>query len=303
MADAHATAHKSTEYKVNSVIAKENDGTIQITFTIPFAAIKQAQTETIAEMAKDIEVPGFRKGNAPLDKVAAKIPENTLIEHSLGHILPKALADAIDEHNLKLTIYPKFELIKAKDGEDWEIKGTTCELPEIKLGDYKKFVAGELRSASIVTSAKGDDADINASETRAKKEQAVIKALIENIKFTLPQILIEDEVTSRLSNLLAKIEKLGLTLDGYLASIGKTVDTLRAEYESQAKDAIALDIILTKISEAEKLSIDPKEIERALEMSKVAQTEENPAETENKRRLFESILKRRQALDFLIDLA
>lgn len=288
--------------KITSVIAREADGTIQITFSIPFNLIKEAQDDTVAEMAKDVEVPGFRKGNAPLDKVKAKIPENTLIEHSLGHLLPKALAESIDEHKLKLTIYPKFELIKAKDNEDWEIRGTTCELPEIKLGDYKKFVAGELRSASIVTSAKGDDKDIAAAQSSEKKEQAVIKALLENIKFTIPKILIEDEVTSRLSNLLARIEKLGLSLDGYLASIGKTVDSLRTEYEAQAKDAISLDIILTKISEAEKLTVKPQEIEQALKMSQNASPSENTADIENKKRLYESILKRRQALDFLINL-
>lgn len=293
---------KSEDNKVTSVVAREADGTIQITFTIPFLLIKKAQDETIAEMAKDIDIPGFRKGNAPLDKVAAKIPENKLIEHSLGHLLPKALAESIDEHKLKLTIYPKFELIKAKDGEDWEIRGTTCELPIIELGDYKKFVAGELGSASIVTSTKGDDKNITAAQSTEKKEQAVIKALLENIKFTLPKILIEDEVTSRLSNLLARIEKLGLSLDSYLASIGKTVESLRVEYEAQAKDAISLDIILTKISEAEKLEVNPKEIEQALKMSQTAPGGENQGDLENKKRLYESILKRRQALDFLINL-
>lgn len=290
------------EKKVTSVIAREADGTIQITFTIPFPLIKKAKEETIAEMAKDVEVPGFRKGNAPLDKVAAKIPENTLIEHSLGHLLPKALAESIDEHKLKLTIYPKFELLKAKDNEDWEIRGTTCELPKIDLGDYKKFITAELRSSSIITSKPGDDADITTAQGREKKEQAVIKALIENIKFTLPKILIEDEVTSRLSNLLARIEKLGLSLDSYLASIGKTVETLRVEYESQAKDAISLDIILTKISDVEKLEVKPQEIEQALKMSQSDPTTKNSADVENKKRLFESILKRRQALDFLINL-
>ena len=176
-------------------------------------------------------------------------------------------------------------------------------MPKIDLGDYKKFVAAELRSSSIITSKPSDDADITAAQGREKKEQAVIKALIENIKFILPKILIEDEVTSRLSNLLARIEKLGLSLDSYLASIGKTVESLRVEYEAQAKDAISLDIILTKISDEEKLEVKPQEIEQALKMSQNASTTENSADVENKKRLFESILKRRQALDFLISLS
>ena len=103
----------------------------------------------MSEMAKDIEIPGFRKGTAPITKVREKIPQNTLIEHSLGHILPKALAEAMDNEKLKLAIYPKFELIKAEENESWQIRGITCELPEVDLGEYKKLIAGEIRSASL----------------------------------------------------------------------------------------------------------------------------------------------------------
>lgn len=284
---------------ISSVIARESDGNVQITFTIPFALIKKAQDETVAEMAADIEIPGFRKGNAPLDKVATKIPQNTLIEHSLGHILPKALATAIEEHKLKLTIYPKFELVSAKDNEDWQIRGISCELPEIDLGDYKKNIAGLSRASALWTPDKGNP-EKPKKLTNEEKEQIVIKGLLENIKFSLPKILIEDEVTSRLSNLLARIEKLGLSLDSYLASIGKTVETLRAEYEAPAQDAIRLDIILTKIAETENIKIDPKEIEAALKMSTAAS--KDPHDNNEQKRLIESILKRRQSLDLLIKL-
>jgi FKBP-type peptidyl-prolyl cis-trans isomerase (trigger factor) len=280
--------------KITSTYAKESDGNIQITFTIPFEVIKIAQDETVAEMSKDIEVPGFRKGNAPLDKVKAKISQNTLIEHSLSHILPKALAEAINEHKLKLAIYPKFELISAEEGKEWQIRGITCELPEIDLGDYKKAVAGENRASKLTK-----------EPTREEKENVAIKALLTSAKMTIPSVLIEEEVTSRLSNLLSRIEKLGLSLDSYLASIGKTVESLRGEYEAQAKDAITLDITLTKIATDENITVDPKEIDSALTMSvtSAGKLEEHPEELENRKRMLESILKRRKALDFLISLS
>lgn len=287
--------------KITSVVAKESDGNIQITFTIPFAVIKKAQEETIAEMAGDIEVQGFRKGMAPLNKVAEKIPQNTLIEHSLSHILPKALAESITENKLRIAIYPKFELISAKDGEDWQIRGVTCELPEINLGDYKKAVSGVARASSIIVPGK----EPAKEPSKEEKEQMVIKAIIENVKVTIPKILIEEEVASRLSNLLGRLEKLGLALESYLASIGKTVDGIRAEYEAQAKDAISLDLILSKIAETEGLKVGAAEVDAALNMS-VASTNakvEDKEDLESRKRLIESILKRRQALDLLTRLA
>lgn len=292
--------------KITSVIGKEDNGNIQITFTIPFSVIKSAEDETIKEFAKDTEIPGFRKGMAPLDKVKAKIPQANLIEHSLSHILPKALADAVTESKLQIAIYPKFELISAKEGEAWQIRGITCELPKFELGDYKKAVTGELAKTSIIVPGKDNvDSTAGGQVAREKKEQSVIKAILENIKIEIPQILIEEEADSRLSNLLGRLEKLGLALENYLASIGKKAEDLRADYAKQAKEAIALDLILTKIAETENLKIDQKEVDAALNMSQVdtKQNDHNPSEIESRKRLMESILRRRAALDFLINLS
>ncbi|MFI5240858.1 MAG: trigger factor [Microgenomates group bacterium] len=291
---------KAENSSITSVVARENDGNVQITFTIPFTIIKVAQDETVAEMARDMTVPGFRKGKAPLDKVREKIQESTLIEHSLSHILPRALADAIKEHSVRIAIYPKYELISAKEGENWQIRALTCELPEIKLGDYKKEIQGAARASSLWTPGKGD---AKKEVTREEKESLVINALMDKIKFTVPRILIEEEVSSRLTNLLARIEKLGLALEAYLASIGKNPDTLRAEYESQAKDAIALDLVLSKIVEEESLKVEPKEVESALQMSQNANGQIDPNDLESRKRVMESILKKRKALDFLVSLA
>ena len=64
-------------------------------------------------------------------------------------------------------------------------------------------------------------------------------------------------------------------------------------------------MILTKIAEAENLKIDQKDIEAALNMSQVDKKGkgEDPGGDENRKRLVESILRRRAALDFLINLS
>ena len=284
--------------KITSVIAREDDGNIQITFTIPYVLIQVAQEETVMEMAKDIEIPGFRKGSAPLSKVREKIPQGTLIEHSLGHLLPKALSEAVTENKLKIAVYPRFELISAKENEAWQIKGTTCELPEVTLGEYKKAVAGAMRSDSIIVPGKE-----NKEKTREEKESLVLKALVESVKINIPRILIEEEADSRISSLLARLEKLGLALESYLASMNKKAEDLKAEYAQQAKDAISIDLILNKIAETEKLVVDEKEIDAAFQMSQATTGKESGEDTENRKRYIESILKRRKALDFLLALA
>ena len=295
-----AKKKKSTKTSSSS-FAKSDDGTIQITFSIPFGQIKSTREKTASEIGKDIQVPGFRKGKAPLDKVISQIPQDTLIEKTLGKILPKLLAAAINEHKIKPAVYPKFELVKAVEGENWQIRAVTCELPEINLGDYKKIITGALRAKSIWTpdSAKtaGDKSDKKIS--KEEKEQEIIKTLLETIKITIPKLLINEEVNHKLSNLLARLEKLGLTLETYLPSIGKTAETLRAEYEKQAKEALSLDLILNKIAEKEKIKVSEKQIQEMIKTSAADPKLAEKLNTPEQRRLIESILRRRAALDSL----
>ncbi len=269
---------------LSSVLAKEADGTIQITFTIPHDLVKKTKDEVTTELAKDVEIPGFRRGKAPVEKAKEKISENALLEKTLNQILPRALADAIAKHKIKPVIYPKFELIKAKDGEDWEVRATTCELPEIELGDYKKIIRGELASRSI-----------KRQLSKEEKDQEVIKALLGLAKVNIPKVLIEEEVNARLSNLLERIEKLGLSLETYLSSIGKSGESLRAEYEKQAKDTIVLELTLNKISQSENIKVEEAKIDEAIKVSSLNDTPEQ-------RRVVRGALARRAVIDSLAGL-
>lgn len=291
-------AKKQKPKEVSSSIAKSNDGTIQLTFSIPFNQIKEAREKVASEIGKDIQVPGFRKGNAPLDKVISQIPQNTLVEKTLGKILPKLIAEAIKEHKIKPAVYPRFELVKATEGEDWQIRATTCELPQINLGDYKKTIVGAARAKTIWTPDK-DRQEKKKELTREEKEQEIIKTLLETIKIDIPKLLIDEEVNHRLSGLLGRIEKLGLSLESYLSSIGKTPETLRQEYETQAKKVIKLNFILNKIADEEKIKIEENQIKETLKVSAGDPKLAEKLDTPEQRRIIESVLRRKGALDAL----
>lgn len=271
---------------LSSTLAKNEDGEVQINFKIPYSLISKTKKEVLEEYAKNLEIPGFRKGKAPIDKVEANVGQNSLIEHILRHILPQATANAIGEYKLKLAIYPKFELISAKDGQDWQIRAVSCELPLFELGNYKKVIAAAGKKGL----------------TREEKEQLVIKILLETINISIPKVLIDEEVNTRLANLLERIEKLGISLESYLASIRKTTQTIRAEYEKQAKDAIALDLILNKIAEKQEIKVEENEIDKAIKAASADRKLAEKLNTPEQRRIIGSVLRRKASLDSLVAL-
>ncbi len=310
-----ATKAPKQETTKNIIVAKTDDGTVQITFTIPYADIARERTHVEKELIKDVEVAGFRKGKAPLEKALEKIPESSIIEHTLQYMLPRLLGQAMTEHRLRLALYPKFELIKANQNEDWEVRAISAEFPEVALGNYKETlrlrlketlrlslkekIAAEARTSTLWTPDKGKN---EKKLTTEQKQQLAIKALLEHVEIKIPRLLIEEETNSRLSQLLERIEKLGLTLDSYIASVGKTPDSLRHEYEKQAKETLSLDFILNKISDTESLTVEKKEVDSAIEASKADRSLAEKLETPEQRRILESILRKRKALEYISSL-
>lgn len=297
-----AAKKKVKKQETTSTFARSNDGTIQITYTIPYKTIDKARLDAASELAKDIDVPGFRKGKAPLAKVIEKIPQNTLLEKSLGKILPDLFAKSIKKHNLKPAIYPKFDLIKAVDGEDWQIRATTCEIPEVKLGDYKNAISDLGKSGKIWVPGSDKHDNKNDEPTKAEKEQKVINLLLEKINPTVPGILIDQEADSRLAKLLERLEKLGLTLESYLSSIQKTAEDLRNEYRDQARASIALELILNKMAQDEKISVSEKEIDTTIEAAGADPNLKENLNTPEQRNIIRGILSRRKILDSLASL-
>lgn len=274
---------KSTSIpKSTSSFAKSEDGTIQITITIPVSVIQSEKAKALQELRKEVEIPGFRVGHAPLDKIVQSLAPVKIIELTLKNLLPKLYSLALDFHKIKPAIYPKFELLKVEEGNPWEIRATTCELPPIDPKNYKSECLGALRSASL-----------KKELSKEEKESLVIKTLLSSSTFEVPKAILESEVDSRLSALLSRLESLGLTLEGYLSSTKKTAEALRKEYENRASESIKLDLILAKVAESENVSVDDQEVEKIVKASPSDQTDKN---------VIHSLLRKKATLDRLTNL-
>lgn len=285
----------------NCVLAKTATGEIQLTITIPSLEVKRFYEQALAQMAKNTQVPGFRKGKAPQKIVEEKVDKTKIYEQVLQKIVPQAYLEAIEKHQLKPLLAPKVELLKAKEDEDWEIRATTCERPEVDLGDYKEEVRKALAPGKIWTPKKKTTTTgepESSEETEDEKTARVIQALLQTTKVDLPQMLIEDELAHALSNLINQTGKLGLTIDQYLASIGKSAEDLRAQYREKIENDLKLQLTLDKIAKQEKIEIKEEEVDKLIAATGDEKIREN-LNSPVQRVYLKSILARRKTLDFL----
>ena len=277
-----------------SAIQKQDNGTIQLTITIPADIVKKTWEEMVEDGVKNANIPGFRKGKAPKQIAESNIDLEKVREEVLKKLLPKFYSDAIQEHKIKPIISPKIHvdpnLMPTDLKKDWQFTALTCEAPEIKLNDYKQNIQKITSKSKIIVPGK---------EKHEIKFEEIVKSLLDSVTVTIPEILTDREVERLLAQTLDDIKKLGLTLDQYLSSTNKTPEILRDEYKRKAENDIKLEFALQKIAETEQITVETGEINEAIQKAK---DENERKHLENNRYMLSSILRNQKTLDFLKNL-
>lgn len=275
---------------MKSTITRLQDGTIKFKITIPMDKIKKARDEAIASIGKKAEVPGFRKGKAPEELVKTKLNKDQVNEDVLRKLLPTAYQEAVIDHSIRPVMNPKIHVEKLDDDGDWTIEATTCEAPEVTLGDYKKSVQKVTSKSKIIVPGK---------EEKKPTFEEIAQAVLETSNAKIPQVLLEQETDRLLAQLLDDIKKLGLNLEQYLQSTKRSPEDLRDEYAKRAEADMKLEFVLQKIAEDAKITVEEKEVEEAIQKAKSPAEKQN---LENNKYLLAAILRQQKTLDFLMGL-
>lgn len=279
---------------MSSTLKRLDNGNIELAITISSDRVIKTWGEVVDEYVKNTTLPGFRKGKAPKKLVEGKLSTATIQEEVLKKLLPQGYVEAVKEHNLNPILNPKIHVEKIEDPstssgqvQSWQFTATTCEAPKISLGTYKKAIMDVTAKSKIIVPGK---------EPTPASLDDIIGALLKAASITIPKILVDTETDRLLAQTLDEVKRLGLTLDQYLTSTGKSAQTLRDEYVKKAQNDLTLEFTLGQIAEDEKITVENKEIEEAIQKAK---DENEKKHLEQNRYLLASILRQQKTLDFL----
>ncbi len=244
--------------------------TFKLSINVPKEKVNEVRNHVIEEMVKEVEVNGFRKGNAPRDLAENKLDKKRVGEEVLNHTITEAYNQAVKEHLLKPIAQPEVSLSNYKEGEDLSFTATCVERPEINLGDYKAALVqlnGEKKSVQSNPLLGPDGKPIEKKDGDAEKItiQDVLKVIVTAAKIEISDLLINEEVNRMLSRLVDQTAKIGITIEEYLNSQSKTADSLRVEYRKIAEESLKTEFILYEIAKTERVEVLDAEIDRMIE--------------------------------------
>lgn len=214
----------------------------------------------------------------------------------------------IDEEKDINVKFPEEYFSKELAGKDATFKVKVHEIKKKELPELDDEFAKDVSEFDTLKELK---ADIKAKQEEQNKEKAkyetqdaVIKALCEDIKVDIPSGMIEMEVENMLKDIEQRLSYQGLKLEQYLQMMGKTEEDMKKEYEPQAVDAIKSRLALEAVVKAEKIKVDDKEIEEKMkEMAKNygKENDEEFMKNENVRNYIKQGIESEKAIDFLVE--
>ncbi|MGN0451290.1 MAG: trigger factor [Acutalibacteraceae bacterium] len=150
----------------------------QLEITVDGEKFRAAIAEAYKKNRKKINVPGFRKGKAPLHLIEKFYGSEIFFEDALNLLYNDLVEDAIKESGLKV-INDKmdFEMvsISKEDGVDFKVSVTTY--PEIEIGEYKGLKAEKL---AVQVTPEEVEAEINSMAERNARMVSVEDRAAEN---------------------------------------------------------------------------------------------------------------------------
>ncbi|MEV5002752.1 trigger factor [Nocardioides sp. LML1-1-1.1] len=112
----------------------------KLTVEVPFEELKPSLDAAYQKIAKQINVPGFRRGKVPPAVIERQFP-GAARDEALNDILGAKYVEALEENNLTPLAQPEVEVLKYDDEGPLEFTAEVDVKPEITLPSYEGLSA------------------------------------------------------------------------------------------------------------------------------------------------------------------
>jgi len=276
--------------------------TFELLVKIPQTTIKDEYKNSFERLQKELEVEGFRKGKVPRAIAEKHLKKEAIYEETIKELLPKIYQDILKKENLQPIINPKIELVKEKENESWEVKITIAGRPTIELKDYKTIVQkakAKAKKEEIWVPGKTSDTKPDKEKDKQKIINEILNGLLNETELEISDLIVEDELNRRLTQLLDEIQKIGLTVEAYLKSKNLTMDQLKERFKKEISDTYKLEFILQEIADKEEIKVEKADIDKLL--SAIKEEKERKLAEQNAY-FYAAVLRKQKTLDFLLSL-
>jgi trigger factor len=139
---------------------------MKMNITMPAENVNEIRKEQEKLVRKEVQIQGFRKGNAPMHMVKSMYA-GTIEKYTLDEAMQRAFEEGLQKNDIQPVGYPEVKKIDFDDDKNLTIEIEIETYPEIELKNYKN-----LKFEKILYNI--DDSDVEENLDYIRKQKAII---------------------------------------------------------------------------------------------------------------------------------
>ena len=155
----------------------EKNNELKLEFTIEAKKFDEGMKKVYAKSAKYFNIPGFRKGKAPMAIVEKQYGSEIFYEDTFNEVVPEEYKRELKENNIEAVSRPDIEVKQIGKGQDLIFTAVIQIKPEVKLGKYKGI---QLKKIEYNVTDKDIENELNQMADRNSRLVTVEDRAVEN---------------------------------------------------------------------------------------------------------------------------
>ena len=115
----------------------KNANELKLSFEIEAEKFDEAIKKVYEKSARYFNIPGFRKGKAPMAIVEKTYGSSIFYEDAFNELVPDIYEKELEENKIEAVSKPEIEIEQMEKGKDLKFTAVVQTKPEVKLGKYK----------------------------------------------------------------------------------------------------------------------------------------------------------------------
>jgi trigger factor len=121
---------------VKSAVETLSPTRAKITVEVPFEELKPSLDAAYRAIAKQINIPGFRKGKVPPPVIDRQVGRGAVLDEAINEALPKLYVQALQDNDLQPLAQPEIDVTKLEDNSVFEFTVEVDVRPSIDVPAY-----------------------------------------------------------------------------------------------------------------------------------------------------------------------
>jgi len=121
---------------VKSAVESIDPTRAKLTVEVPFAELQPSLDAAYRRIAKQVNIPGFRKGKVPPPVIDRQVGRGAVLDEAINDALPKLYVQALQDNDLVPLAQPEIAITRLEDNETLEFSAEVTVRPPITLPSY-----------------------------------------------------------------------------------------------------------------------------------------------------------------------